>query len=328
MVGALVALGGIVGAVLVATPAAVSATPSQAKAPARIRGVPPPPPAGYFRLRPVGAWRKLPGDRICAGRVHKSPWEPRPQNTVQNHHMPTIKAVHRAFASRKRDLGSFDRRWNTWLLPRVDGRYTGTTDEIFQWAACKWGLPDNLLRAIAVRESTWYEYLHFKNGTCYVDFGCGDVVDSTSPATTVFCNMQAKFGFDYQKQFGAGRCPETFSIAGVMSWQDPSWGKWPQNQNGTFPFNRNSTAFALDYLGGELRGCFEGWEKFLGDHGSGYRAGRLWGCVGEWYAGDWLSSAAKGYISRVQNEFNRRIWRRRSFRTGQFDCDPIKGCPI
>ena len=33
----------------------------------------------------------------------------------------------------------------------------------------------------------------------------------------------------------------------------------PDNQNGTFPFNRDSTAFALDYLGAFLRGCHEGW---------------------------------------------------------------------
>ena len=42
---------------------------------------------------------------------------------------------------------NYDLRWDSWLLPRVDGQFEGTTDEIFQWAACKWGLPDDLLRA-------------------------------------------------------------------------------------------------------------------------------------------------------------------------------------
>jgi hypothetical protein len=37
----------------------------------------------------------------------------------------------------------------------------------------------------------------------------------------------------------------------------------PDNQNGTFPFNRDSTAFALDYLGSLIRGCCEGWVTWL-----------------------------------------------------------------
>lgn len=31
----------------------------------------------------------------------------------------------------------------------VDGNYRGTTDEIIQWAAAKWGLNTNLMRAVA-----------------------------------------------------------------------------------------------------------------------------------------------------------------------------------
>ena len=243
--------------------------------------------------------------------------------------MPGVKKVHRAFAARRRSPGgSYAHKWDTWLLPRVTGHYTGTTDEIFQWAACKWGLSDNLLRAIAVRESTWYQFLHFRDGSVYPDRGSGDYFSSGDPASTVYCNFLARHGHDYQADMGTGRCPRTFSIAGVMSWQDPSWGRWPNNQNGTFPFNRDSTAFALDYLGGVLRGCFEGWERWLGDGGTGYRAGDIWGCVGEWYAGAWHSSPANDYIAKVRTEFARRIWLHASFRHGQFQCDPVKGCPV
>jgi hypothetical protein len=38
---------------------------------------------------------------------------------------------------------------------QVDGQFTGTTDEIIQWAAIKHGLAPNLLRAVAVVESYW-----------------------------------------------------------------------------------------------------------------------------------------------------------------------------
>ena len=50
-----------------------------------------------------------------------------------------------------------DPRWNRYIICRISGRFTGTTDEIFQWAAVKWGLPDNLIRAIAYMESDWYQ---------------------------------------------------------------------------------------------------------------------------------------------------------------------------
>jgi hypothetical protein len=289
----------------------------------------PPPPRGYFPLRGVGAWSTLPGDRLCAARVHQSRWEPRPENRRENARMPRRTSVRQAFAVRPRAVGgSYRRRWDAWLLPRVDGHHTGTTDEIFQWAACKWGMPDNLLRAIAVRESTWYQFLHFRDGSVYPDRGSGDYFSSASPASQIYCDFLAGYGHDYQLDMGQGLCPKTFSIMGVMSWQDPSWGQWPDNQNGTFPFNRNSTAFAVDYLGAELRGCYEGWETWLGDGGTGYSRGEIWGCVGAWYAGEWHSGAADGYISRVRHAMMTRPWLRASFRTGQYQCDPVKGCPI
>jgi hypothetical protein len=38
---------------------------------------------------------------------------------------------------------------------RVTGNYTGTTDEVIQWAAYKWGFSPELLRAVAAIESRW-----------------------------------------------------------------------------------------------------------------------------------------------------------------------------
>ena len=39
--------------------------------------------------------------------------------------------------------------------PRATGNFTGTTDEIIQWAACKWGFDEDTLRAQVVKESYW-----------------------------------------------------------------------------------------------------------------------------------------------------------------------------
>jgi hypothetical protein len=287
----------------------------------------PPSRDGYFGLRPVGGWSALPDGDLCASRVRHSTWEPRPANAVHNHTMPDPSAVRRSLSARPRAVGgTYDTRWDTWLLARVDGQFTGTTDEIFQWAACKWGLPDNLLRAIAVRESTWYQYLVYPSGRPVVDYGSGDMMVAHTTGAGTFCDAIARYGRDYQRDFGTDICPRTFSIAGVMSWQAPSWGTMRGNQNGTFPFNRDSTAFAVDYMASQLRGCYEGWELWLADV-SGYAAGDLWGCVGNWYAGEWHSDSAKEYASRVRQELTNRTWLKPDWPSDKPPCHPTYGCP-
>jgi hypothetical protein len=293
------------------------------------RGHSSPPPGGYFSILPVGAWSRLPGDAACASAVHRSSWEPRPDNYGPNHTMPRAQAVHDAFAARTVSTdGSYAKRWDSWLLPRVDGQFTGTTDEIFQWGACKWGLPDDLLRAIAVRESTWYQYEIYPSKRPVNNWGSGDLFTVATRAGTIFCNGLATQRRDYQRDYGAGLCPKTFSIMGVMSWEDPSWGKMPGNQNGTYPFNRRSTAFAVDYIGSQLRGCYEGWEKWLANTGTeSYSAGRIWGCVGAWYSGAWRDADANGYISRVQHAESHHRWLKPDWSNIKPSCSAEYGCP-
>jgi hypothetical protein len=286
--------------------------------------------SGYFRTRPVGAWSSLPSGRRCAQRVRASSWEPRPDNARPNHRMPDAGRVHAALALRPVAQGghAYRKRWDSWLLQRVDGHYTGTTDEILQWAGCKWGIADNVMRAIAVQESTWYAYEVYPSGRCVEQWGCGDTVDAATSATRTYCRAISRAGHDYEADYGPGVCPKTFGLTGVMSWEDPAWGRMPGNQNGTFPFNRDSTAFAADYLGAQLRGCLEGWELWLGHTGSrDYRPGRLWGCIGAWYAGDWLSSDARWYIRSVRHQLADRPWLEPAWATVGPPCSPTFGCP-
>jgi len=310
-------------------PAVTTAAVNQSAAQQRISHAKPRS-AGYFSTRAVGAWRHLPSGKKCRGRVHKSTWEPRPDNAGPNHTMPRLARVHAALKARPMSKdGSYRKKWDSWLLPRVTGHYTGTTDEIFQWAACKWGISDNVLRAIAVRESTWYQYEVYPSKRCVIDWGCGDMIDQPTAATRTYCTAISRYGHDYQADFGGGICPETFSIAGVMSWQNPDWGKMRDNQNGTFPFNRNSTAFAVDYLAANLRGCYEGWISWLAEPGRTprYSPGDLWGCVGFWYAGEWKSARANGYISRVKNELHNRTWLESDWKRIKPSCSAKYGCP-
>ena len=177
-------------AVLTVTAAAVHATgvlrtPPAAPAAAAARPSGPPPPAGYFRLRPPGSYATLPGDAAAASLVHRSTWEIRPENVRYNATMPSALSL----TPRDEAARAYDPRWNTFILGRITGRFTGTTDEIFQWVAAKWGLPDNLVRSIAVLESHWRQSQR------------GDNVDD-----------QSKCPPGYRAP-----CPVTFGIVGTKS---------------------------------------------------------------------------------------------------------------
>jgi len=244
--------------------------------------------------------------------------------------MPDVTAVHQSLAERSFALSDGDSPAIDTLRQRVDGQFTGTTDEIIQWAACKWGLPDNLLRAIAVRESTWFSSLHYQDGEVYYNRGYGDDIVAADVATTTYCNGVAAAGHDYQldPRYAPGLCPKTFSITGIMAWQNPTWGPMLDNQNGSFPFSRDSTAFAEDYIGWYLRGCFRGFMTWL--HPT---SGDIWGCVGAWYSGDWHSVEADAYITRVKAEITNHTWLTAAFddALSQYDetCYPLpKGCPV
>ena len=296
-----------------------------------VRTAAPPSPEGYFSLQPVGRVAALPSSAECAARIRRSTWEPRPWNTKRNSVVPDRAAVAKSLASHKRStFGTYDTRWDSLLLARVDGAMTGTTDEILQWAACKWGLPDNLIRAIAHHESTWNQYLTYQAspGRPVTYYGSGDFPAAGGSDPTYSSTITRLGGFDYTRFYGSGISPRTFSIVGVMSYD--GWRPdWPDQTNGTFPFNRDSTAFAVDYLGAELRGCYEGWKFWLRDTGNGsYAAGDLWGCVGSWFAGSWHAPAGDAYAAGVRAEAEQeRPWLAASYPSNRPECHPTWGCP-
>lgn len=83
-------------------------------------------------------------DRSAAARVKRAGYEVRPSNAAANRRVPT-----------QRELASFRARSDMPYKDRVTGSFTGTTDEILQWAAHKHGISEDLLRAVAVRETFW-----------------------------------------------------------------------------------------------------------------------------------------------------------------------------
>jgi hypothetical protein len=109
-----------------------------------LAATPAPAPAAYHRAKTRAVKSAPLRDRVAARRVKRSAWEPRPGNRRPNRRVPT-----------RAEIRSFHRRSDMTYQRRVSGRYRGTTDEILQWVAHKHGIDENLVRAVAVKESWW-----------------------------------------------------------------------------------------------------------------------------------------------------------------------------
>ncbi len=105
--------------------------------------------SGHFSTLPPGS--ALPSDATCASKVRKTP-EVRPENATYNktlgHGAPGANPPYA-------------------LYNRVTGNFTGTTDEIIQWAACKWGIDEDIVRAQTAKESWWKQSAVGDNGESF-----------------------------------------------------------------------------------------------------------------------------------------------------------------
>jgi autotransporter family porin len=230
-----------------------------------------PPNPQYFETLPPGA--VLPEEAYCATAV-----KPRPENKGLNQPYNNTLGS-QGIAPDFFTPGSGDPRANTEIGVRVSGNFTGTTDEILQWAACKWGVDEDLVRAQAAIESWWHQ-------DAMGDWG-------TDPSR---CPPGHGLGVDGRP----GECPESWGIL---------QNRYPYEPSG-WPGFGDSTAFNADLTYAIWRACFEGYEWWLNhvERGEEYAAGDAWGCVGRWYSGRWHTSAAEEYIQRVQGYLNDRIW--------------------
>jgi hypothetical protein len=174
--------------------------------------------SGEFALPPGAA---LPSDAACAAKVTHTR-EYKPANSKPNHTKPSSKPTLTG------NFGS-DPVANRYLA-RVDGNFTGTTDEILQWASCKWGLDVDVTRANAVVESNWNQ--NSQGGV------------QTDPTKCVD-GMQAP-------------CALAFGILQVRADFHPN----------TYPSTAQSTAFDVDYALALRRTCYDG-HSYLGNQTRG-----------------------------------------------------------
>ncbi|MCU1396600.1 MAG: hypothetical protein JWM34_5028 [Ilumatobacteraceae bacterium] len=226
-----------------------------------VRVTPPTITSAHFTTVPPGA--TLPTDAQCAAAVRPMA-ERRTENTTANH-TPGIGT--------------------TTGYPRVTGDFTGTTDEIIEWVACKWGIDEDIVRAQIAKESWWRQ-----------DTG-GDLTSDQS-----ICDPAVRTS--------SGPCPESVGL-GQVRYQ--YHGEAFADENAV-----RSSAYNLDYTYAVWRSCYEGDLTWLNtvERGSPYAAGDQWGCLGVWFSGRWHTSAADGYIAAVQGYLAQRIWETPDFQGG------------
>jgi autotransporter family porin len=221
-----------------------------------------------FATRPPGA--TLPTGAQCATWVRAKP-------SAENKGMN--RAANRVTGQRIGTDIFDDKRANTKIAARVDGAFTGSTKDILRWAACKWGVDEDVVFAQAAMESWWRQ-------TVLGDYG-------TDAAR---CAPEHGLGADGQ----AGQCPESFGIL-----QD----RYPY-QKSAWPGVSRSTAMNADLAYSIWRGCYEGYEGWLNtvERAASYAKGDLWGCVGRWFSGRWHTADSEDYIGNVKTYLDQRIW--------------------
>jgi hypothetical protein len=256
-----------------AAPAAPAASAAPATPAARAAAV-------YFHTLPQGA--KLPTDAQCARLVNAAP---RAETKAANLPFNLRRGTHVGSRFFPTTAGSDNPLAQGSLAPRIDGNFTGTTIDILRWAACKWGVDQDIVFAQAAVESWWQQHT-------LGDFG----------TTSAACLPGHKIGQDGKP----GECPQSYGIL---------QNRFPY-EDGGWPAMATSTAMNADAAYAIWRACYDGYETWLNSvqRGTQYKRGDSWGCVGRWFAGRWRTSAALGYIAKVQQYEREKIWLTPDFR--------------
>jgi autotransporter family porin len=222
--------------------------------------------SGHFSTLPPGS--ALPTGDQCATEVRLSSFEPRPNNYTANHTVPSDLSTLHSSSQGGAPASAF---------ARVDGNFTGTTDEILQWGACKWGFDEDLVRSMAAEESWWKQ-----------------------PATGDFTydTTQCPSGAVYS---GSG-CYESYGILQIKA----------RDATGSYPSSLQSTAFNVDYKLAYQRACYEGKISYLSSRSSDYPSSSsydmLWGCVDEWLTGGWWNGSDDAYVTEVKGFMSSKPW--------------------
>jgi hypothetical protein len=241
----------------------------------------PPGPKGCPVVRPESTWR-APGspplpDAQAAACVTRS-GENRPQNARQNAKAPTQTELE-TFRTARDAAGRTPAEYNQNFagVTGAAARYgLRSTDDLIEWAAYKWGVPEDLVRGQMVVESGWSMLQK------------GDRRDWATPVAHLYPALAA---------IDADSVWESLGIAQIRWRHTVPWNP------GVEPLRWQSTAFALDYSQALIRYYFDGSCDWCG---AGYTAGDADGAYRTYVSGSW--NEGQWYADAVRSEAASRSW--------------------
>lgn len=239
-------------------------------------------------------------DRAAAALVTHEP-ETRPDNAKRysingvtrvatNFYVPT-KAQLAKFRSAKTSLGQPVLQLDPYLryVDGHDGLRHPSTDDLIQWGAHKWGIPENWLRAEYVLESYWNSWMR------------GDL----TPVSAA----------DYDNYPVQSRVPGTLQVYQSLGITQVRWSPTGEFGAGTDPLRWLSTAFNIDFQAATVRFFYDNpynARKSWGD--ASYRSCQQWNSIGGWFSPyPWSNPGQAQYISNVKKNLATTIWKSSSF---------------
>jgi hypothetical protein len=170
-----------------------------------------------------------------------------------------------------------------------DGLHDPSTDDLIQWSAHKWGIPENWLRAEYVQESYWSQ------------FWLGD--EHTVPRSW------------YDRYPPQARVPNTLNVYRSMGITQVQWTPDGSIGPGSDPLRWQSTAFNLDYQAAMVRFYYDnpdGARSAWGDRT--YAPCQPWKSIGGWFRPyPWGNADQAGYVEKVRHDLADRAWTSSSF---------------
>jgi hypothetical protein len=289
-----------------ATPTPAPPTPSHTPAPSSTPTPPTPSPTPtpvplYFST--LSATASLPNETQCASMIPVTT-ETVPANTPFNQTLPTAAQLSAYAANGYTSTYQDDYT----QYKRVDGQYSGSTDMIMRWAACKYGIDENIVRA-----QGWIESGRQQGGA-------GDM--RTTQAQCVQGSFTALWNTTISEPGGSTvSCPNCCYQSWSL-WQTKVYYEWM-----TWPEIMQSTAFAVDYRYADQRACMDGaYATYFASSGqqpntyaadiANYKSNPdttntnrvLWGCIGMHFSGSWYDSGAQNYINAAQSAMLTQPW--------------------
>jgi len=229
--------------------------------------------------------RFVPASDARAARLVTPQPERRPENAGANRYCPSDAEL-AAYRSARDDKGQWEGNLGSTFSPYhkyVSGRFVGTTDEIIQWAAHKWGIPEDVIRAQFVTESWWKQS------------ALGDPTGVSSSAYGLYPEYS--------------RIPGQYTVYESLGISQLRWRPDGTLHQGTEPLRWKSTPFNVDYYASVVRFYFDDPMGKRSSWGDAYTKGDPWLSVGGWFSPyPWGNSGQWGYINDVKANLANRTW--------------------